>query len=181
VICRSDCEAALGDLLRSLRKANPGATPPLDPTSVANGKYVYRAYEWEFETSERLTNPREFWVDAPEGEGRFWCDRADEPVTFETPEWSPRFSLAYDAVLSPVVEVQETIVGRENPPFEAPVFATRHDLLTAHEGGESRALTYAQATTAVGNVFFSCTFAREGAHRQSLALFHAILSSARRD
>ncbi len=69
VICNSNCDVALGDLLRSLHRAKPGATPPLDPASLADGKYVYRAYDWEFETNERLTNPREFWGDAAEEKG----------------------------------------------------------------------------------------------------------------
>jgi hypothetical protein len=110
-----------------------------------------------------------------------WCERSDEPAAFETPEWSSRFGLEHDAVLSPVVEVDQTIVGLANPPFEAPVFATHGSRLTAHEGGSSRELSYAQSTTPIGNAYFSCTFAREGAHRESLALFHAMLSSARRD
>jgi hypothetical protein len=174
VICRSSCEAALEDLLRSLRRANPGSQPPLDPVARAGGKYGQRAYDWEFETSDRLSNPAGFLMES-EGEGRMSCERAAEPPEFEDPDWSARFNLAYEAVLSPVVEVRRTSVGRANPPFEAPVFATRHDLLTAHESGASRALTYAQATTPVGNVFFSCTFAREGAHRESRARVKAML------
>ncbi len=163
VICRANCDAALGELLRSYTTRRQGLAAAR-PRVTRGRRYAHRAYEWEFETSERLTNLREFWLASPDGGRRMWCERSfREPAAVgEAP--GGRLASAWRPTRGSLRSSRST--GRSWDELNPPVRCARlRESTRPRHGARKRSgpnpRTYAQATTPIETPSSRCTFARE--------------------
>jgi hypothetical protein len=179
--CRPGFEPVIEHLFRTFRRTPEAPLPSLQPVALGDGKVLYRVREFSFESLSYLEPPSSYSFEEAKGTGRLYCFRGTERPELEEPSWSARFGLSADAVLTSELDGAGQLKGSDNPPLPAPVFAARHWLVKAEDNGAHRQLTYAQAFTEIEPIFFHFVLAREGPGDETLALWKALLTEARRD
>jgi len=172
--CRSECDARVRDIVRSLSQQ--------EPTGEPGAQHRYRIPGLVFDSSQLFDSPREFVLGQQGGEQgsepRVFCSRKNTaPQDSELPS-EIHWSLASNEALSKLPRVEETLTG---PGSALNVQLYQREGYVPDELGQTVFASSSSAVITLGSDIFTCHLRALPSSRLLLTRFHRLFETARRE
>jgi hypothetical protein len=172
--CRSECDAGVRDVVRSLSQQ--------EPTGPPRSQHRYRIPGLVFDSSQLFDSPREFVLGEQGGEqgreNRVFCSRKDTaPQDSELPT-EIHWSLASNEALTKLPRLEETLSGAGSA---LTVRLYQREGYVPDELGQSVFASSSSAVITLGSDIFTCHLRALPSSRPLLTRFHRLFETARRE
>jgi hypothetical protein len=177
--CRSECDAALRGIVRSLKKQPPLGTGPARKLQGKQRRYNARGLS--FDSSMVFDTPSEFMLKHQEdaGEERVFCTRKPQPPA--DAELPPEIHWSYAATqeLAKAPRHEETLTGKSSDARAAVVRLYRREATASDGGRDNIPFSSNSAVVSIGSEVLHCYQLAGPTSPGLMARFHRLFESAR--
>lgn len=178
-LCRSECDAALRGIVRSLKKSPVPGTGPVQ--KLTGKQHRYSAQGLVFDSSTAFETPSEFMLEHVEGdvEERINCSRLPQPPA--DAELPPEVHWSYEAsqALAKVPRTDETLTGKSSDARAAVVRLHRREATASYAGLENVPFSSNSAVISIGSEVLHCYQLAGPTSVALMARFRRLFESAR--
>ncbi|HEX2876130.1 MAG TPA: hypothetical protein VHP33_32990 [Polyangiaceae bacterium] len=179
--CRSECDAALRGIVRSLKKHTAQGTGPAQKLKGAQHRYNARGFV--FDSSMVFDTPNEFGLRHTDDlvEERIFCKRTSEPPA--DAELPPEIHWSYEATqaMAQLPRSEETLTGKSSDARAAVVRLYRREATASDGGRDNIPFSSNSAVVSIGSDVLHCYQLAGPTSPGLLARFHRLFESARYD
>lgn len=176
--CRSECDAALRGIVKSLKKQTALSTGPAQKVA---GKRRYSARGFAFDSSMAFETPNEFMLEHTEVdvEERIYCKRTTEPPA--DAELPPEIHWSYEATqaMAKLPRSEETLTGKSSDARAAVVRLYRREAIASDGGQDNVPFSSSSAVVSIGSEVLHCYQLAGPTSPGLMARFHRLFESAR--
>ena len=177
--CRSQCDAGLRGIVRSLKKQSVTATGAAQKLTGAQRRY--RAGQVLFDSSTIFDTPNEFVLQHTEGEveERIFCKRLPQPPADADLPPDVHWSNDASQALLKAPRLEETLTGKSSDARAAVVRLYRREAIASDGGQPNIPFSSNSAVVSLGSEILHCYQLAGPTSAGLMARFHRLFESAR--